>query len=376
MMFDAPSLARGWLAVAQASSTAKDDLSSLFRTVAIEQYGNGVRLVATDRLMILTAWVPDLGHADDAHLSTEPLLHEAPDRTVIAQDIHARGKKMLQYLLALARGEDPDGHEDVGRWRVAIDFDVTLPEDSAQQAGFEGMDPVYCVLDSPERERIHLPVVQTDYPDWRRAVSAFEAVETKALAFWPELVARVAGVRSWADGPMVWSFGGEGKPSAVEWPESFPMVSGFVMPRRLVGNDLDTPTEGDTDTEDDTGDGEDREESPEARLARIMRGYQSDGITVSSSPAAVSSSADAGDDVELLAQAAELVISTQFGSTSMLQRKLRVGFAKAGRLMNALQDRGVVGPVQADSTAREVLASADDAEIVAAQIRDGDDQQP
>lgn len=222
--YDGNTLARAWLSVAQASGH-KDDVPQLAKTVHLEHHPDGLRLVATDRYMLLTCWIPTFDDPD----AEPPGLDVIPDRTVVAADTHGRARNLMGYVLSLTGGDDAEPLP------VEVVYDVRLDDPAPDAPHLEGMDPTYVVLDVPDTERVYLPVVEADFPDWRKFIDGFEPKSTDAVAINPELLGRLGKIQKWTGtAPLVWRWGGPDRAAAIEYGGSVPAVSGLVMPMRWV----------------------------------------------------------------------------------------------------------------------------------------------
>lgn len=249
-MFNGYDLATAWLSVSVASG--KDEARPVLdRTVSIECYPEGVRLVATDSVVLLRSWVPDREHELD---EPEPGPDEKPYATAVAIDEHGRAKGFLSHVLKLAAVELKADREppDV-RVRLGV-----LDDDDFDRFGadltFPGMEALYVVLDLPDQERLKMTTFEGDYPAWQRVVTAFRSEKTERVALNPEVVGRLAKLGKWhGNKPLGWTFGGDVRAAYVEVLESCPRVEGVVMPCRW-DFDRDTPREDDTEDTEQEGD--------------------------------------------------------------------------------------------------------------------------
>lgn len=221
MIFDAETLAQGWLSVAVASSSDKDR-PQLHRTVLIEQHVEGVRLIATDSYVLLHAWVPNIEH----DLDPEP--DGAPDSIAVAMDPHGRAKSFLAHVLGLAQSAKK---KDLPPVEVRLSLGVTDHDDNADS--LPGMEATYAVLELPDTERLKLTVYDGSYPEWRALSRGFAATATDTIALAPSIVGRLAKLGAiLSESTLGFSWAGPDKAARVELVGAPVTVEGLVMPCR------------------------------------------------------------------------------------------------------------------------------------------------
>lgn len=232
MRFHARQLATAWLTVATASAPAKD-VPLLARTVSVELYAGGARLTATDRVAILTGWVPAV---DDAY-EPEPDLDEAPILRAVLADVDHRAAGLMGYARQLTADD-----KDLGDSGLDLRLTIGLDRPDLDEGRFPGMETRYAVLELPDTERVWLPIVDGDFPEWRALLASFTARRTNAVAFSGELVlGRLAKVAKLLGGPVRVMFGGTDKAARIEAdsPALELGVVGLVMPTRVEWPELE-----------------------------------------------------------------------------------------------------------------------------------------
>lgn len=362
--FDGPTFAHAFLAVFNATGTDKF-LPTTHKTIALEEHLRGIRLVASDRAVMLTAFVPDLDHYYDS----PPTLDTEPERTVVVSDHRGRGRNLMGFVCTLGV-EQRFGFEDYapGTVELRVEFDQVMPVDDGVQESFEGMTPRAALFTIPDREKVYLETVPVTFPNWRATIARHDASSAGTVAVDPSIVERLAKAGKHARGPLHMTFGGTHGLALVEYPDSDPLVHGALVPAKE--DDEQPPADDDNPAAElgkSLGEGESLTISGGGKVVTIHGGT---GTTTSTDDA--DETAVEIPDADLLRQAIDMVVSTQFGSTSMLKRKLAIGYERANRLMGELEAHGIVGPSDG-ARARDVLVRPDELEAVHTQVFGKDD---
>lgn len=221
---DALQLARGWRAVACASGK-EADRPALYHTVCLEQYEQGLRLVATDSYRLLVCWVPAEGYLPEE----EPDLGELPHASAVAIDQWGRARSLLAYMAQQAAKEENDGLTVLLRLGVPWQS----PETPEAELQFDGLQALAVDLEYVHNERLQLPVYEGGYPSWRNILhdapqkaSAGIVLQQQNLA----AITKAAGIFG-EETTVTFRFGGEERPVGIEFGAD-PRVRGLVMPCR------------------------------------------------------------------------------------------------------------------------------------------------
>ena len=348
MRFNAHTLSKSWLSVAIAASD-DDARPVLHRTTLVEEFDEGVRLVATDSYLLLKAWVPFADLDDDPD---EPPIDELPTSVAICADRDKRVLALMKYLQTVTKDELEDTH-------VRVDFEITKTD---VESTLEGIAPSAIRMHVSTRydEAIESPVFEGVFPNWRPLMRGHVWTQTALFALGTLTITKLGKLSAlWKHAAIEFKLGGKVGVARILVGDSG--VEGLVMPVEMKS---DVPESVEVTIESEV---EEFAEALDDWLDDLLRtraadddeeGADDDEEGDDDGPPSVP--ADDGDEfAELVREARSLVIEAQLGSTSMIQRKLRIGFAKAGRIMDMLEQLGVVGP-PVDGKAREVLIRPED----------------
>jgi DNA segregation ATPase FtsK/SpoIIIE-like protein len=293
-------LARAWRA-AQICASQDEARPLLYRSSLIEIFhGHGLRLVSTDTAILVRAWVS----FDPEEDNLEPSIYEEPDESFVVSDAGHRGLGMLKFCQKVYRKKlDPAE-------LPLITLSKTIERVDQGQGVFDGLETEALHLHWDGAEDVVLPIIEGDFPEWRHLDhDSKEATDT--ISFGPDTLGALSSLGDLYAGHTIdWTLSGD--LGVIKY--KIGPLNGLVMPAR------------------------------------------------SAETVAVAVRADDDDVIDsLLSEATNLVVRSQLGSTSMLQRKLRIGFARAANIMDQLEERGVVGPAEG-SKARAVLMTVEELE--------------